>query len=156
MKTKRKIRFISFGLGGSSAEIDCTGAFEDRSTLSGYSRPDDFFKDHADYDVPDGTMAVDLRQVVEQSPSLSFRSPMVDIKLEPGQVRECPEPSDLMAGAMAGNAFGSFLAMQKAHKAKSQEPGPLDSVSVEDYVGWWRRAGARIAVVVDRQFVWED
>lgn len=149
------IKLVSFGRGGDSTEYGkgCHG--------SGYGSPErPHAADPAKHTIPDGTFAIDKRDAVETPAgfALVFNGPMVDVDLPDGESSECPEPSEIMAGAMSqsGNSFGTLLALQSAHKATKKTPGPLDFVSISEYVAGWRSVGARIGQYTAGQIVWEN
>jgi hypothetical protein len=77
-------------------------------------------------------------------------------------VSKCPTPDPIFVSALAhdpGNAFRSLLALDAVHKASGTvEPGPLDSISPNSYVTWWRNNGARIGVMdqTGTTILWEN
>ena len=83
---------------------------------------------------------------------------MVDVNLPDGERDELrtADVDPIMAQAMAGNTFGQLLALHGATKACSSEPGPLDSVSISEYLRGWRLRGARIGHTSGRSIVWHD
>lgn len=136
---------------------------------SGYEDPESFLKpyhwwaDAADktsrhwdgYEWPvEGVPVIDKRQAIETDAGfkLAINGPMVDVDLKNGEVDRCPEPSSLFAAGVAGNAFGGLLTLQKVSRLVGVSRGPLDSVSIAEFVQLWRNVGARIG----RCFVSED
>ena len=154
MKKSRIAKLVCFGRAGET--VHCGGGV----TISGYGSPDN---PHAAEPgdglvIPDGTPAVDKQDAVETSEGFSwvFRSPMVDVDLPDGGYAPCPTPSAIFAEAVSGNSFGGLLAAQSASRLSDESRGPLDFVSVSEYVDGWRIAGARIGKYADGQIVWDD
>lgn len=147
-------KLVCFGLGGDSVEYGkgCRG--------SGYGTPErPHAADPSSHIIPDGTIAIDKRPALKTEAGVSwvFKGPMVNVDLQDGDCSECPEPSPIFAGAVAGNEFGSLLALQASHRnAGKKTPGPLDFVSVNEFVAGWRALGARIGRYVAGQIIWED
>lgn len=138
-------KLVVFGGGGDTVYIDRN------TTCTGYGSPERPHaadpKDGAQF--PDGTPALDLRQAIETTEGYRwvFRGPMVDVDLPDDGVEECPQALPIMAAAMTSdpsNEFGLLLVLQAAHKSASNEPGPLDRVSVAAYVAGWVAHGARL------------
>jgi hypothetical protein len=131
----------------------------------GYDTPDNFFApsrwwahDYATRTDPEpyeGVAFVDMREAVEHDAGvkMSISGPMVDITLPPGEIARCPEPSDLLALAVAGNEFGALLSIQGEQRASGAQYGALDSVDIATYQRLWKAAGAKIGKVKDGQFV---
>lgn len=149
----RIARLITFGEGGDVVECeDCR--------ISGYGQPE---RPHAatpsdSLTIPDGTPVIDKRPAIATPEGFRwvFCGPMVNVNLTDDVVEECPEPSPVMASAMAagGNEYGALLALHAA--APKDTPGPLDFVSVARYLAGWRDHGARIGVYQDGRIVWEE
>lgn len=144
------IRLVTFGRGGDTVYDD------DGSRTTGYGNPD---RPHAadGKDVPDGTPALDTRAAIDtdEGYSWAFRGPLCDPSLADGVTDECPEPSPFMAAGLSGG-FLSSLALQVAHKAGGRKtPGPLDSVSVAEFVRGWREHGARVGEYKGGVIAWE-
>ena len=130
----------------------------------GYDSPEDFFAvshwwahDFAhrrDAKSFEGVRWVDTRPAVETNAGYSwvFKSPLVNVDLAPGEVDALREVPALMASAMAGNSYGTLLAMQAAHN-RSTGPGPLDGVDVETWVRGWKAHGARVGFIRGGKFV---
>lgn len=145
---KPKGRLLFIGLPGHTVEYPRyqtkSGLKYGSSSLSGYiTNPDEAAADVAD-ELAIGAAVIDKRAALTRKPRLAYLSPLCDVSLPDGTVDRCPEPSAMMSGAMAGNGFGALLAMQRVHKSRSAEPGPLDSVCTSTYVAWWRDHGARV------------
>lgn len=147
-------RILSFGNGGHSEHYKKQG--NTSSSLSGYDKPENWKpKENTDYsqcivinkipalDTPEGYRHV-------------FTGPMVSPDLEGDGIEECPTPSDIMANALQGNAYGSLLNLQAAQKTVGKTPGALDSVSPEVYANGWRSLGAKIGRVENNKIVWES
>jgi len=152
----RVAKFIEFGDGGD------TVYYGNGCRSHGYGSPE---HPHAavheppDTILPDGCLALDIRPALETSEGVRhvFRGPMVDVDLEEGEVDTCPEPSMILRAGVAGNSYGSLLALQDVHRqAQPNTPGPLDSVSIAEFVRGWVKLGARVGVVKDGEIVWEE
>ena len=91
---------------------------------------------------------VDTRPAVETEEGLAwaFRGPLVNVDLAPGEVDALREVPAMMASAMAGNSYGTLLAMQATHN-RSTGPGPLDGVDVETWVRGWKAHCARAGFI---------
>lgn len=143
------IRLVKFGAGRDTVFDD------DGSTISGYGSPE---RPHAaeGKDIPDGTPVLDVRAATETPEGFAwvFRGPMVDVKLPDGSYEPCPQPSEVMLGGLEGS-FGAVAAMQVVSRAKREPRGPLDFVSVSEYVQGWREHGARVGKYVGGVIVWE-
>jgi hypothetical protein len=154
--TNRQGKLLVFALGGHSIE------FPGGSRLRGYDRPLTF----SDWDdVEDGCQVLNKRPVLEQPSGYqwSLRSPLVDVDLAEGERLMLPVDDDnpvvraLRQQTAAGesNQFGDMLQLVDAHRQVSQEPGPCDSVSVSEYVAYWRRLGAEVGVVRNSTILWD-
>ncbi|MFA5240356.1 MAG: hypothetical protein WC476_11715 [Phycisphaerae bacterium] len=141
MKTEKGY-IVSFGLGGHYISGE-------NWMLSGYESPESFVDQiktghYEKYDLA-GALVIDLRAVVEKKPALAFLAPMVSVKLTGEQVDRIKKETideSLMCKAMmtdTGNQYGTLLKMQSI----SKEPGPLDMISPEGLVKWWKDRGAR-------------
>lgn len=131
------------------------------STLSGYiTNADEATRDSAK-ELAKGATIIDKIPAIDhgQGVRMAIRGPMVNVDLNDDQTDECPEPSEIMATAMMadpGNQFGHLLALQKVHKMTSNEPGPLDHVSIAVYASMWKQAGARVGTWNGQTIEWED
>lgn len=145
---QRIAKLVCFGRGGDSVEYGggCRG--------SGYGSPEKPHAAHPD-EIPDGTPVIDKRPAVDTAEGYSwvFKGPIVNVDLPDNVVDACPQPSAALAAGVAGNAYGSLLAMQAAHAKPT--PGPLDSVSTQEYIAGWRAVGARIGHYEKGVIVWE-
>jgi hypothetical protein len=158
---------VAFGAGGHTVYFHRFGHTTSRQ--SGYDNPGTFFAlRHWWADPPDvltclhdpaayqGVPVIDMRAAVT-SPAgmhMAISGPMVDVDLTDDEVDACASPSPIFAAAVAGNAFGTLLQLQKATRATAKH-GALDSVSVPEYVRLWREAGARIGNIVGAAIEWE-
>lgn len=169
-RSKETPKLVSFGKAGHSvyfARVKDTDHSSYSSKETGYDDPETFFapskwwahtwmeqRDSSQYE---GCAWVNIREAVETEAGLKmvFRGPMVDVDLEDGQVDRCPQPSDLMASAMTSspNEFGNLLILQAASRALKQKAGPLDSVSIAEYLALWKAAGAKVGTIKNGQFV---
>jgi hypothetical protein len=176
----RKVaRLLHFGRGGHTAYFSDLGPIKySNCHLSGYEDPESFcalyqwwahprgeMSSHwHDLSVPDdGIPVVDVRGAVETPAGMDwvFRGPMVDPDLPDGAADELCAIDPMMAGAMAGNAFGQLAAFHTAQRASGARRGSLDSVSVREYVDGWREHGARIGRAFrnadgSARIVWEN
>lgn len=170
-------KLVTFGAGGSTVyygrppEVPGQGYQMGASQLQGYEKPETFFAvskwwahdyltatDPAQYE---GVPFVDMRAAVNQSAGfrMALHGPMVDVDLADEAVKECPQPSDLFASAMLtqGGEFGSLLVMQAVAKATDrQAPGPLDAVSVKEFLRRWKEAGAPVGYIESGEFRAEE
>jgi hypothetical protein len=157
MNTRNKALFVEFSDGG-----DCV-YFPRHSTSTGYGTPE---RPHAaeideGLEIPDGIIALDTRPAIATDEGFSwvFRGPMLDPDLPAGTSDQCPPPEPLMAVAMMtdrGNAFGGLLNLQGMSRARGETRGPLDSVSIPEYVAGWVKRGARVGVYRGGSIVWND
>ncbi len=76
-----KYVMVWFGLGGFHADQDCTGTMYANAHLSGYDKPDQFFKIHG-HELIDNCPVIDKRAVLEEHPEYSYRAPLCDVKRE--------------------------------------------------------------------------
>lgn len=142
---------VSFGLGGSGIEFMPEGEQGNiTSHQSGYSSPDNFFGDNREGNF-EGVPVIDKKEAVRKNPSLAITMPMVSTKLKDDEVNECPEPSDVMLFGLGG----AFKALAIRKKVDKQFSG-LDMVSIKTYIRLWREQGARIGVIKNKKFVWEN
>ncbi len=144
------IRLVTFGQGGDSTHDD------NGSTCSGYGNPD---RPHAaeGKDIPDGTPVIDKRKAVDTPEGYSwvFKGPLVNVNLPDGEACYCPEPSPILAAGVSGSYVG-LLGLQAASRATQATRGPLDEVSVSEYVRGWKEHGARIGEYQGGQIVWSE
>lgn len=155
-------RLIDRGRGGIIVHYDAC-------TVSGCYCPfDDLFKPynygahigiyHVDLDSAEGCRVIDKMPAIDHGDGvkMAISGPMVNVKLDAGEIYRCPEPSAVMVAAMAGNEFGTLATLQTAQRATKQQYGALDSVDVETYARLWKEAGARLGRVHQNAIVWED
>ncbi len=104
-------------------------------------------------DVAEGGYAVDLRPALggDDCVSLALNSPMADVDLSAGEVDRCPMPSALLTSGLGG-AYGTLATLKRA---KPKWTG-LDSVSIVDWLEYWRPAGAKIGQRQGERVLWED
>jgi len=116
------------------------------------------------YDEPDFTRAEDGCLVVDTRPAFNrpdfvrnvLAAPLVDVDLKDDEVEECPEPSEMLVAGVAGNTFGTLLALHKAQKGSEKKYGSLDSISPSAYSVWWHERGARVGTVQNGEVQWYD
>lgn len=151
---KRIAKLVCFANGGDSVE------YGGGCSSSGYGSPERPHAAKPDQStvIPDGTPVIDKRPALQTPEGYQwvFRGPMVNVDLKTDQVDRCPQPSELFAAAVAGNAYGGLLAMQETSRALGESRGPLDSVSIPEYVEGWRNVGARIGFYRSGNIVWLD
>lgn len=150
---KTTARLIKFGRGGDT--VYCGHGV----TCTGYGSPGNPHAARADEDltIPDGCPVVDVRAAVETADGYRwvFAGPMVDVDLPDGESSECPIPSPMLVAGVAGNEYGSLLAIHEATKQASPR-GALDSVSIGEYLAGWRDHGARVGQYLGGAIVWEN
>lgn len=145
-------KFVKFGRGGDTVYYGggCVG--------SGYGTPE---SPHAakPAEIPDGTPVIDIRDAVETKAGYSwvFCGPMLNPDMPDGAIDYCPEPSGIMANAMAETSYGGLLTIQKVQRsAEPKAAGALDHVGIADYIAGWRQRGARVGQYVGGQIVWDN
>lgn len=155
---------ICFGLGGHSVETAET--YKDgtrvKGSLSGYDSPESFERalahgEKAEYPPLGGVPVLDQRRVLRANPMLSVRSPLVDVDLAEGTVdRLDTAAAQRMLPGLSGG-FDTLAAAALAHAGKL-EPGPLDGVSVADFIAWWVSRDARLGRMDETgtRIVWAD
>jgi hypothetical protein len=159
----RKAAVIGFGLGGHSIEYHAQRG--SKTSMSGYETPETFLERlnagtayHWDY--TQGAWVVDKRALLKHSHNpvgLVLRAPLLDPDLPAGTMERLEPVDPIFAGAVQNNEYGSMLEAQALCEASfPNEPGPLDYVSIDRYLEYWRLAGARIGQLVDGQILWED
>ena len=149
MAETRIPKFVTFGNGGDvvyySAYCRC----------SGYGTPD---SPHAakGEEMPDGTPVLDKRPALETEAGYSwvFRGPMLNPDLVDGDLEECPTPDPAFAEALGigSKQWGGLLQLQSA----KVDRGPLDFVSISEYMDGWRSRGARSGHYESGQIVWDN
>ena len=148
-------KLVTFGRGGD------TVYYSANSRCEGHGSPEQPHAARCDdgRTIPDGCPVIDMLPAVQTAEGVRWviRGPMVNVDLPDGEISRCPQPSDLLASALvaAGGELGVLLVLQAGQRANGQQPGPLDSVSVDDYVRGWRAVGARIGRYLGDQIVWE-
>ena len=124
-------------------------------TSKGYGTPE---KPHAaaGKDIPDGTPVIDNRAAIDTDKGFGwvFAGPMVDVNIPWGAVSKCPAPTPEMATGLQG-AFATLAGLHLAARQEKASAGPLDMVSVEEYVNGWRDHGARIGRYQGGNIEWE-
>ena len=146
---------LTFGQGGH--QIYYRG--DHRSILSGYDRPDD---PNVAKDLPDGVTVINKRDILDNDDAihLLISGPMVNVSLDDGEVSYLSDTLNSIVAQYAkddsGNSMGSLVRLQEQHRATAGTiPGPLDQVSVPEYVKLWREVGATIGIVQGGRIVWE-
>ena len=158
----RTAKLVTFGQGGDTVHLAGerhpaeTGFSVTHATIEGYGTPErPHAADPSKCDIPDGTPAVDMREAVltKQGFNWVFKGPLVDVDIPENGAVPLPECEGVFAEALALNTpiFGALLALQAA---KGKDRGPLDSVSVAEYIDGWKRHGARVGHYEKGQIVW--
>lgn len=152
--------YLSVGLPGISAALGRHGSLSTYSDLGGERRdrlPPDLWASYgADWI---GAIVIDKAVVGCDVYSGAIRGPLCDPTLPAGArdtfrgIIEGPLGAGarhMLAAMMGepGNAYGSLAAMALASEG-STDPGPLDRVSLVEYLCYWRGKGARIGRVRD-------
>ncbi len=159
-RDNRACKLVQFGRGGDQvylARLDKEDTWGG-GMISGYGTPE---RPHAaeGFHPADGTPVLDVRPALETREGylFAFKTPMVDPELQDGLIDRMPDPDPLFAEAVAGNQYGSMLSLQRLHKASgSKAAGPLDKVSVRQYVAGWAAVGARVGAYRNGEIVWAD
>jgi hypothetical protein len=154
----RPPKLVFFGEGNTVVEYD--GCHE-----SGYDKPEAFFAlDHWHYDSflkyrdPkhwEGVPWIDKRACIKTIKGFSwfFKGPMVNVKLQPGEIDKLPEVDPWFAKAMHPTNQ-ALLAIGKS-TAKTQKAGSMDMVDVATYVRGWVEHGAVAGFIRDGYFIVE-
>lgn len=166
MNKKTAVKLITFGRGGHTFELSA------HSKLSGYDTPERVEGELAagryddNYDIPDGTPAVDKVPAINQPGGVAavFKSPLVNVDLDEGDIERFNLPKNSIIGdavqnGLMGPVAQASVALALVAKGKP-EPGPLDEVSIDVYLTYWRRKGARIGALWTspdgtRRFDWD-
>jgi len=144
----QKAHLIYFGLAGHGVEL--SEQREDSrsiSHISGYDSPESFERclvseRRSIYPALAHVPVLDKRPALKKHPGYAYSSPLVDVRLSDGEVDRINKESALEMLPGLSGGFDTLAALAIAHKGK--EPGPLDSVSVQDYIQWWTSRGARL------------
>jgi hypothetical protein len=128
----------------------CTGHEDPESFCKPYhwwAHPADQMSRHWDgYEFPEeGIPVIDIREAIETPEGYSwvFNGPMLDCNLPDGEIDRLGEVSPMMLPAI--EAYGQGVALLATIAAKSKGiAGPLDDVSVSEYVAGWKAHGAKV------------
>lgn len=137
---------LSLGLGGLSAQTGERGvsiSIPDRRLVCYYG------------DLAEGGIVLDKRRVLEEDPSLAFRSPILASHLPPGTIEPPGQPDRVLAQGMLG-MFGEAHAALITATAEPEGYNGLALVATDVYVQFWRRHGARVGQRAGAQVLWED
>jgi hypothetical protein len=161
---RKKAFLIYFGLGGHGVEFyeSRREGRRMRGHISGYDSPESFERqlsrgEEENYPPLSGVPVLDKRVILEKHPEYSFRSPLVDVDVRDGEVdRVNTESARSMLPRLSGG-FDVMAAAAIAHEGR-KDPGPLDSVSVRDYIAWWVSRGARLGYMDEegKRIQWEE
>jgi hypothetical protein len=105
-----------------------------------------------------GAAVVDIRACDSLAIALA---PSVNPRLAADEIDRCPAVADWLSGLLTDDcdpAIKAAIMLQKAHQATaSDRPGPLDSVSVEGFLEYYRQhPAARFGSIgVDGRVRWE-
>lgn len=133
MKT---VKVLWWGLNGVCYDFQQEGYGNCSCTT--YKTPEYFF-DHIDErdksESFTGAWVIDKSKVLEDNPSLSIKSPLLD-------VNACPDDYE--------KSFGKW------EKYNEESLSGWTYVGVNVYVNWWRSQGARIGIMIDEKTIeWE-
>lgn len=106
-------------------------------------------------ELEDGGVVIDARAVLDADPGLAGRSPYVDPYLPAGTVRNAHGLSHSALAAVARSAWGGDAERMLASSAEDPFTG-FDTVSLDLYVAFWRRNGARIGRMAGGALAWEE
>ena len=159
-REEQQPKLVTFGRGGA------TVYFSKWSQLQTYDSREQFFKASKwwahnyetirDVSQYEGVPFCDKTKAVESDAGFKFaiRGPMVNVDLPTGKISECPQPSEFLAAGVS-EEFKTLLAMQVLSKARKVKAGPLDEVSISEYLDGWREYGATIGTIRNGKFVSE-
>ena len=166
MQEQYVAHLITFGLGGHG--VDCTRVWKSgqrtKPRISGYDRPESFEKQLTTGQKPDypplaGVPVLDKRAALETNHAYAFKSPLVDPELKDGEVdRLDAAAASCMLPGLSGE-FEQLATLAVVHQASGRtEPGPLDHVSLAEYVAWWTERGARLGHMDETgtAIIWEQ
>ena len=159
---KYQAHLLWFGLGGhvidftSSSDYvqpDGTVAGPNKCTLSGYDSPESFersLKEGKKSTVGSlaGVPVLDKRAILREKPSLAIRAPLLDVSVKDGEIDRFDAKTARNMLPFMDSGFRGMAALGIVG-AKGDGPGPLDSVSVRDYIAWWSKNGARTGRMSD-------
>lgn len=115
-------------------------------------------KPDKDLIIPDGCPVVDTRPAVETPAGVAWaiRGPLVNPDLVDDAVEKCEKAPDYMQRAIGG-VYGQALAIHDiVTKRDPNNPGPLDMVSVRDFVLGWKAHGARVGFYRNGVIEWAN
>ena len=152
----QKYMIMTFGLGGNGAEILDTDNHNSVSHSSWYLKPEELQKyicnDHYKPSEMEGCILVDLREVVEKSPSLALKAPLCNPRLKDDEI----DRFDLKSvGPIGVEMMREFTAGGGGAAVASAFMGGLDEVSPKMLGRWWQSHGARMGTVKDGKVVWD-
>jgi hypothetical protein len=164
MSKKGRAYLIDFGLGGHSVEYAETWSDGTRvkGHISGYDSPESFERALArgeknSYPDLSGLPVLDKREILKEHPEYSLKGPLLDVDLSDGTIDRIDlKVARYMLPGLSGG-FDAIAAAAIVHEGR-EEPGPLDSVSLGDYLRWWTSRGARLGHMDTEglRIVWED
>lgn len=146
MHTDRTYRLVHIGAGG------ITGYYAPAARLETTSH-----RDIAEFlaALEDGGFAIDVRGAVDRDIRLAFRSPYVDPFLPQGKIaNEHGLDRDLLSEVARG--FWGPAVTPMLDTGDGYPFTGFDTVSLDVYVDFWRRGGARIGRRDGDVFRWED
>lgn len=132
-----KFDVLEFGLGGIlGRNFDTPDDY-----MSGYRKHLESFLEKAHEE----TLVIDKRKVLERDPTLSIRSPMLNLSLDRGKVDRLGQIDEMFVAGLEG----SFAGMAKLHNETrgKKEPGFLDSVSIDLFVLFWIKNEAEVTTL---------
>lgn len=140
----RTAKLVMWGLGGISVEWG-GGCSSSGCTTRDFLRPDF-----------DGAVILDKRAAVQTPEGLLwvFKGPIVDVDLDDG---DCDVlGSHDISVSLAAGVEGVYAGLLASHVGNAAARGPLDSVSMGEYIQGWVDRGARVGRIVDGDVVWDD
>lgn len=104
---------------------------------------------HYQEELEPGVLLIDKRPALEGERGThanAYASPMCDVELPDGAIDRLDlSGAEFMVGALKQTGYGGILrAHEIAAEVAPDVAGPLDSVSISQYVQWWRDRGAAI------------
>lgn len=140
----RRYRLVEITLGGVTAH-HAPGA---RTHV--HSGPDALLAE-----LEDGGAVIDARAVLDADPGIAGRSPYVDPYLPAGTVRNAHGLSHPALAAVARGVWGGSAERMLASCTEHPFTG-FDTVSLDLYVAFWRRSGARVGRMAGGTLLWEE
>ena len=145
------IRCIGIGNGGFSAHAEPQGSTS--CSISGYDRdPDRVVSDLARRDHVEGAYVIDKRPAIDRRDGvrIAMRAPLLDLSNNARPFVPSDQTTALLGPGGVSGAYRGILAAAMVGSVN------LDSCTLDDYVDYWRAAGARVGLVINGAIVWES